>query len=68
MPDKFWMGYYGFYEPAPPGKIFQQGIRHTRLATDDSSNGYNAAFSGSLPWSLCKTWIDEAKSILPKPS
>jgi hypothetical protein len=38
-----------------PGKIFQQGIHHTRPAIGGSSNGSGKAFSGALHKSWSNT-------------
>ena len=43
-PRKVLDGNYGYYEQAHLGRIFLQGIRHTRLAIGGSSNGFDKGY------------------------
>jgi hypothetical protein len=50
--EKFYEAFHGYYELGLPGKIYHSGIRHTKHAIGDSSNGSSKVFSNALP----KSW------------
>jgi hypothetical protein len=51
----FLMAYYGSCALALPGKIYHNGIRHTKRAIGGSSSGSDKGYFGALPKSWSKT-------------